>query len=149
MSLIKCVDCKKEISDTAKVCIHCGSPIEKQSICKECGKKVNISDKTCRNCGCSLKSTNKKNTFLGISYIVVGLLSIIWGLQLNYYGKISIAAVYGGDAYTGIQNASSKTANNVNELGDLLCSSFKGLLIVIGGTITLYGISTILKNEDA
>ena len=38
MALIKCVDCGKEISDTSKVCIHCGSPVEKQAICKECGK---------------------------------------------------------------------------------------------------------------
>ena len=147
MALIKCVDCGKEISDTSKVCIHCGSPVEKQSICKECGEKVYVNDKACNNCGCSLKITNRKSTFFGVLYIVIGLLSIIWGLQLNYYGNHSKEAIYGGDAYTGIQNASSKTANNVNELGDLLCISFKGILIVMGGTIIIYGISTISKKE--
>lgn len=28
MSLIKCTECGKEISDKAKVCIHCGCPID-------------------------------------------------------------------------------------------------------------------------
>lgn len=147
MTMIKCDECGKEISNASRSCIHCGSPIEKKTICKECGEKVYVNDKTCGNCGCALKSTNKKNIFLGILYITMGVVAIIWGLQLNYYGNYSMESTYGGDAYTGIQNASSKTANNINELGDMLCTSFKGILIVMGGTIMLYGISTVSKKE--
>jgi len=149
MALIKCPECKKEISEEATQCIHCGCPIENETkhYCKECGTEILETDETCKKCGCSLKKANKKNTFLGIIYILLGLVSIIWGLQLNYYGDYSKEEKYGGDAYTGIQNASSTTANNVNELGDMLCLSFKGILIVMGGTIILYGVSTISNKE--
>ena len=30
MALIKCPECGKEISDKAKVCIHCGYPLNEQ-----------------------------------------------------------------------------------------------------------------------
>lgn len=148
MSLIKCVDCGKEISDTSRSCIHCGSPIEKEVVCKECGKKVLGNNKVCKNCGCSLKKTNKKNICFGTLYIIIGLVSIIWGLQLNYYGSYSKEEIYGGDAYTGIQNAASITANNINELGDMLCVCFKGILITMGGIIILNGVSTLSKKEE-
>ena len=32
MSLIKCIECGKEISSSAKVCPNCGYPIEKNNI---------------------------------------------------------------------------------------------------------------------
>ena len=41
MALIKCPECKKEISDKATQCIHCGCPIEKE---KE--KNIVIKDST-------------------------------------------------------------------------------------------------------
>ncbi len=28
MSMIECIECKKEISDTAKTCLHCGAKFE-------------------------------------------------------------------------------------------------------------------------
>lgn len=54
MALIKCAECGKEISDTSKICIHCGCPIEKELTCSECGKKVGAKDKVCKNCGCKI-----------------------------------------------------------------------------------------------
>ena len=39
MALIKCSECGKEISDTAKTCPHCGTITEHQ---KELNKKSNI-----------------------------------------------------------------------------------------------------------
>ena len=30
MAIIKCIDCGKDISDKAKICIHCGCPIEEE-----------------------------------------------------------------------------------------------------------------------
>ncbi|MCB6202766.1 hypothetical protein [Extibacter muris] len=35
MSLIKCPECKREISDKAEVCIHCGYPIAKLGDCSD------------------------------------------------------------------------------------------------------------------
>lgn len=39
MALIKCKECGKDISDTAKVCIHCGAKTEKT---KELNKKLKL-----------------------------------------------------------------------------------------------------------
>jgi len=58
MSLIKCVECGKEISDKASNCIHCGCPIitEEKLFCKECGNELNINDRVCNRCGCPIKN---------------------------------------------------------------------------------------------
>ena len=36
MALIKCPECRKEISDKSKLCIHCGFPLETIDINKKC-----------------------------------------------------------------------------------------------------------------
>ena len=46
MALIKCSECGKEISDKAKACIHCGCPIEEQTI-----KYIEQGCVLCINCG--------------------------------------------------------------------------------------------------
>ena len=51
MALIKCSECGKEMSNKAKQCPHCGSPIEKKLLCKECGKEINKNDNKCPHCG--------------------------------------------------------------------------------------------------
>ncbi len=57
MALIKCPECKKEISDKATQCIHCGCPIENKVkyYCEECGTEILETDKVCPNCGVDLK----------------------------------------------------------------------------------------------
>ena len=45
MTLIKCRECGKEISDTSKRCIHCGAKIKKEKIKKEKNKEVSKSKK--------------------------------------------------------------------------------------------------------
>lgn len=64
MSLIKCPECGKEISDKANNCVHCGYPINREikipkyeSDCPVCGKRdFQFNEKTgllsCKNCGC-------------------------------------------------------------------------------------------------
>ena len=68
MSLIKCPECGKEISDKASACIHCGYPLgsntsdiynrkekgEPFSICCKCRKKVSTRSEKCPHCGCVL-----------------------------------------------------------------------------------------------
>ena len=48
MALITCPKCEKQISDTSKKCIHCGSQF---TICPECGKILEGSPSECSNCG--------------------------------------------------------------------------------------------------
>lgn len=35
MALVKCRECGKEISDTAKKCVHCGAPLKDGDFSKE------------------------------------------------------------------------------------------------------------------
>lgn len=74
MSLIKCPECGKDISDKSQICIHCGYPISSNGInrifktdiiigypCKNCGiynsaftvktSNENITEATCKECG--------------------------------------------------------------------------------------------------
>lgn len=61
MSLIKCPECGKEISDFADSCIHCGYPINKKNsdsamtgLCKACGTKNEATAMYCKDCGARL-----------------------------------------------------------------------------------------------
>ncbi len=60
MALIKCSECKKEISSSAKVCPHCGM---KQDIvtCPECGKKIKGDETICPECGYPIKNKSTSN----------------------------------------------------------------------------------------
>ena len=77
MALIKCSECGKQISDKAKKCIHCGSPIEKELKCKECGEKINKNDLVCKNCGISLKDKEIKNIFINIWIILCAAICFV------------------------------------------------------------------------
>lgn len=48
MSLIKCPECGKEISDKAKHCVHCGYPLEELKQCNDIQYK--LSDTVCPIC---------------------------------------------------------------------------------------------------
>jgi len=50
VALIKCRECKKQISDKSEKCINCGYEFKKY-ICPECGKNIKDLDKPCGNCG--------------------------------------------------------------------------------------------------
>jgi len=110
MSLIKCKDCGKEISDTSKNCIHCGCPVEKMITCEECGKETVDTNKVCPNCGKSFDSgisialkktdlkkidfSNKKVLFGGVGVIVA--VTIIFILIIVFGGgkKVDLQEVY-------------------------------------------------------
>lgn len=72
MSLIKCPECGKDISNKAPDCIYCGNPLNQNMfntnttnvfnqqqeetttqklLCSECGNQVNENDSVCQNCG--------------------------------------------------------------------------------------------------
>lgn len=42
MALIQCPECKKEVSDQAAVCIHCGYPLKTKTFCKINGTEQDL-----------------------------------------------------------------------------------------------------------
>lgn len=77
MAIIQCPECGKEISDKAKICIHCGCPIEimQTKACPECGAEIPSQAETCPYCGCPLTKTSistgsvviqASGTFIGV-----------------------------------------------------------------------------------
>lgn len=113
MSLIKCKECGKEISDKAKTCVHCGASIhEEKKYCPECGKIMK--DNKCSYCGKEINNSesevinnnaeenNNPNIPNGggsslassiIKTIVLGLL--MWG-GFNYFVYGDIFGAFGG-----------------------------------------------------
>lgn len=60
MALIKCPECKKEISSNAKVCPNCGYKNNIKT-CPECGKIVKTTDTVCPECGYPLQKKSAQS----------------------------------------------------------------------------------------
>ena len=50
MALIKCEECGKNISSSAKTCPHCGVKTNLET-CPECGRKLKGDEINCPDCG--------------------------------------------------------------------------------------------------
>lgn len=62
MSLIKCPECGKEVSDKAQACIHCGYPLTNnlnQISCPSCGALNPESNDYCDECGIRITPYNQ------------------------------------------------------------------------------------------
>jgi hypothetical protein len=55
---------------------------------------------------------------------------------------------YGGDAYTGIQNAAAQTANNVQDLAEILKTGMSSALIIFGIAMIAYFGLKFFKNTE-
>ena len=75
-------------------------------------------------------------------FMIVGVLSIIMSI-VCFSSKVPNGesdSVYGGDAYTGIQNASASTSRAVVELAKITKLGFGSVLLIAG--FTLIGIGS-------
>ncbi len=72
--------------------------------------------------------------------MLASIVSMILGFSTlsKYTGAYESASSYGGDAYTGIQNAAAQTANNVRALAEIVAAGFGNLLIAIGLIFLFY-----------
>lgn len=77
---------------------------------------------------------NDLDLFKSIVSVVIGALAIILALVCFFSdtGVFERESAYGGDAYTGIQNAGAVTANNVKCAALILSRGFGALLLIIG-----------------
>ena len=86
-----------------------------------------------------------------IVLIIVGIIAI--GLSIKCYSiddlDYETNSYYGGDAYTGIQNAAATTSKNVKELAGIVQFGFGSILLVMGLTLVGVGLTTpVGKRED-
>lgn len=80
---------------------------------------------------------------INIVGIISGVLSIIFSFVVKGMpiGLYELSETYGGDAYTGIQNAAAQTAVNVYYLADLVRTGLFALLLVLGIALICFFLS--------
>lgn len=80
-----------------------------------------------------------KNT--SIATIISGIVSVVMSFTTFFWmgDSRTIHQQYGGDAYTGIQNAAADAANNISSLNDTIVFCTFSLLLVIGITLIAIG----------
>ena len=93
---------------------------------------------------------SKGNTFFPIGGIISGILSVIFGIIMlaKDVGSYEYSSAYGGDAYTGIQNAAAQTANNVMALSEIAKAGFAFFLIALGLIAIFYFAMKLGKSGD-
>lgn len=69
-----------------------------------------------------------------IAMLAVGVVSLAFSYQCSKFetGSFERSAAYGGDAYTGIQNASAQTATNVRYLNDMVKDGLTYAFLIVG-----------------
>lgn len=82
--------------------------------------------------------------------IIVGIISIALAIVcFGHWNGSHVSWVdYGGDAYTGIQHASADTANNLQNLAEIIKIGFGSILTVIGCSLLGVGITVPAKKKE-
>lgn len=79
-----------------------------------------------------------------ILFVIVGILSIC--LAISAYdmstGNYEYNESYGGDAYTGIQNAAAQGANNTIKVAEAITFASGSVLLVAGFAMIVVGVNT-------
>jgi hypothetical protein len=83
MSLIKCSECGKEISDKAKTCPHCGAPVEASEIEKPETTTVNTEKTDVSDVSIDSDALKKKK-IIKIAIIVVVIIAALIGAIIGY-----------------------------------------------------------------
>ena len=89
-----------------------------------------------------------KKTIVAALIIVLGMVVSIVGIseKFHYYGYYTYYETYGGDAYTGIQNAAADTSKNIQNLGYMCEEFFNALFLYSGLLIILLGVYFLSSN---
>lgn len=132
MALMNCPNCRQEISDKAKKCIHCGFEFEvtvkepKKIFCTECGEELPEGANVCYKCGCPVMSEEEKeqellkkkkrhNKKIGIAAAVVGLCCIAAVVVIGVVNKTN----YYNNYVNNLESASDLMLDGAAEAEDL------------------------------
>lgn len=88
--------------------------------------------------------------FRTVLLIVVGIISIALSIKCFSYEDLDYSprSMYGGDAYTGIQNAAAMTSKNVKELASIVQFGFGSVLLVSGLTLLAFGLTSPMQKKQ-
>lgn len=91
---------------------------------------------------------NKK--LLKTGGLILGILAIIFAIVVFCMdtGSFEGAEFYGGDAYTGIQQAAAQSANNVKDVGAIIKVGLGSILLVHGLTFVLGALCIKTKENE-
>lgn len=100
--------------------------------------------------GRKISIKTKPAMILYILGVLDGLFSVIMGFVTYGMsdGSWESNITYGGDAYTGIQNAAAQSANNVLYLSDIVQLALGSLLIVAGIALIIFFLSKVLQKRE-
>jgi len=85
-----------------------------------------------------------------ILLVLVGIACLMTGIQVykSDIGRMASYKEYGGDAYTGIQNAEVQTGGLVRIQSDILAKGLGSIMIFGGLTLIICAIPTNLKKKE-
>ena len=90
------------------------------------------------------------NKLRTIVLIVIGVIAIGLSIKCFTFDDLDYEPrrMYGGDAFTGIQNAGAITSKNVKELASIVQFGFGSILLVTGLGFLGVGLTSPLKNDE-
>lgn len=91
-----------------------------------------------------------KKAYASIGGIAVGAISVFCSFTL-FFARIGSSVqknTYGGDAYTGIQNAAASTGNNVYDLASICSRGFGLILLIIGLALICFFLHQLLSEVE-
>ncbi|MBQ3491564.1 MAG: hypothetical protein IJA74_03325 [Oscillospiraceae bacterium] len=84
-----------------------------------------------------------KTLFFIIGLLAIGAAIVVIRMDAGFYES---NYSYGGDAYTGIQNAAAQSANNVMSVGIMIRTAFSALLATCG--LVILALAICIKPND-
>lgn len=83
---------------------------------------------------------------ISILGIITGAISVVLSFVIfdMNVGAYEASHTYGGDAYTGIQNAAAQTANNIIKVSEILKFGFGCVLLIGGLSLVLFSIKSLI-----
>lgn len=91
------------------------------------------------------------NNLRTIAFIVIGVIAIGLSIRCFSYDDLDFEArsTYGGDAFTGIQNAAALTSKNVKSLASIVQFGFGSILLVTGLGFLGVGLTSPIQGAES
>jgi len=151
---MKCIKCGNELAENAQFCTNCGAsqeqntqpanPVKEQAIPNTITPNqpymVSVPQKSKKDVSFIMRLVvNAMGVFSGIISIIMGVI-----ISCKDCGDYVVSNSYGGDAYTGIQNAAADTAMNILASNRILTDGFSFVCVSIGLAVVFYFASKLL-----